>query len=379
MERASIDLAYMEETNFHIERVVVYLTPNLPLMALHQARAILLFFYFMSLSIIILLTQHMVGPETIIGNFETCFALMLTLFLHLFMTVAYCVLVLFTGSSARTVFRIIWYLHAPVPLAGLTILLYYFVNSPDDLLFFCLVCVVSAIGVDFIIGIAVERSERVFLVFEGLGAFPALLLWTLQVRGILSYPFLPFVPLLAAFLFYFFIVIGLATKPLRKMSAAFLTDRRIRAEFIAASDFESYWNAALWRDDTNAVPDRRSSSSDDSSEPPAVALLDVRKRDFRFPRKEKFQLYKLDGDPKNPFFVSSIPTVLSMFALLLVGAAKSEVEVPGFPFVTISLVLLSLLTLLVNSRAISQYMFCVTNISSQWIDIMWDHPSFATM
>ena len=96
MERASIDLAYMEETNFHIERVVVYLTPNLPLMALHQARAILLFFYFMSLSIIILLTQHMVGPETIIGNFETCFALMLTLFLHLFMTVAYSVHVLFT-------------------------------------------------------------------------------------------------------------------------------------------------------------------------------------------------------------------------------------------------------------------------------------------
>ena len=381
MERASIDLAYMEETNFHIERVVDYLTPNLPLMAIHQARSLILMFYLMSISIISVLVQQMVADVSLIGNFETCFPLMVTIFIHLLMTVCYCVLVLFTGSSLRTVLRIIWYLHAPIPLAGLTILLDYFVNDPEDPLFMCLVAVGAALGVDFLIGIISERNEKMFLVFEGLAAIPSIVLWILYLRGVMKYAFVPFVPWLAAFLFYFVMVFGLCTKPMRRLSTAFFADRGIRAEFVAASDFESYWNAALWRDNTNAVRDRDTSSSDESSEAaaPTRALIDVKKRDFRFPRKEKFQLYKIDGDPKNPFFVASIPTVVSLFALVMVFAAESEIHIPGFKFITLALVLLTMLTVLINSRAISHYIFCVTNINRDWIDIMWDHPSFALM
>jgi hypothetical protein len=303
--------------------------------------------------------------------------------LHLFMAAGYCIFVSFAGSSIRTVLGLLFYLHAPLALSGFIYHCHVFANSPEDTFFLFFVFGAIGIGTDALIGLISSISHKILLLFEVIGLFPTLILCALSEKGKITRLWIIFVPFLAFYVIYILLILGLTCWLTRPLSVAFFSDRGIRAEFVASSDFENYWNSALWRDDTEGGTQRRdssdSSSGDEVMEQANIALIGSRKTDMRFPRKEKFQLYKIDGNPRRPFYISSFPMMVCIAVVLVVAVVHLVVGVKGFFYYVVVGSFLVILALVVNGRASSKSFMILTNMSDDWLQIMWDHPSLCLM
>lgn len=407
--RTTIDLTYLEEENFHIERICDFITPSTPLFNIHQARTVLLFFYLIALSIILCFIPQLMKGSPVISVFVICFPLICVTILHILMSFAYILFSLFSGASFRTIAGIHFYLHSIISMVVFSLLIVKFAKDIESPLFMNLVGLCAAFFIDFITGIFSSRNQRVFLLFEGVFIIPTLLIWSLYLKKIIPSHLYIFIPAAVFYFIYFSLIISLSNimpKCFNKISTRFFYDEAIFAEYEAADDYQSYWNSALWRDDTTTMDNDKkkkkrssllSSSSSSSSannysmfsksgkkgksgtstyEEPRL-MINVKKKDFRFPRKEKFQLYKIDDLPRHPFFICSLVPFISFAGLIILCLIETIKKITGFLLIAICIFFVILFLIFFNSRAVPWYMFSITNLGLETINIMWDHPSLS--
>ncbi|OHT00673.1 hypothetical protein TRFO_32586 [Tritrichomonas foetus] len=386
--RTTLDLSYLEETNFHIERIIDYITPSIPLFSIHQARTVLLFFYAISIAVIYCFVPQFIKGSTVITEFVICFPIICVTALHIILSFGYILFALFAGASFKTLLGILFYLHTSYPIAIFTILMLQFSRDIKNLLFLFLIAASISTCLDLILGFISASYFRTFLLFEGVLLLPSFVIWTLFIKGIIPSKFYIFAPSILFYFLYFNFLIGLAKcspKFFNKISIKFFNDATLYAEYEAADDYQSYWNSALWRDDTLRVHEKESSSSSTSSQSsvnqkgePKI-LLSSKKKDFRFPRKERFQLYKLDEIPQHPFYICSLIPFVLLAGITATVAIHCFSEIPGFLIVFAAEILCLVMAIVFNSRAISWNCFTITNIGRDTINILWDHPSLSTL
>ena len=128
MERASIDIPYIQNHHFHIERIMDYITPSTPLFSFHQMRVILLFFYFFSIIIIFFIIPQIQSGVLTIGVTVIFTPLIFTMMLHILISFCYLVFSLLAGASRTTLVGIVFYLHTSVALISFSFLIYCLVK-----------------------------------------------------------------------------------------------------------------------------------------------------------------------------------------------------------------------------------------------------------
>lgn len=406
--RTTIDLTYLEEEHFHIERISDFITPATPLFSIHQARTVLLFFYIIAFSIILCFIPQLINGSPVISIFVICFPLICVTIFHILTSFAYILFSLFSGASFRTIAGIHFYLHSIISIVLFSLLIVKFAKDIENPLFINLVGLCAAFFIDFITGLYSSRNQRVFLLFEGIFIIPTLLLWSLYLKKIIPKHFYIFIPSGVFYLIYFTLIIGLSKimpKCFNKISTLFFYDEAIFAEYEAADDYQSYWNSALWRDATATMDHGKkkkaksaflsSSSSEDNYEiysnngkggksgtsnydEPRL-MMNAKKKDFRFPRKEKFQLYKLDEIPRHPFFICSLIPFIIFAGIIVLCLIESIMDISGFLIIFVCCFFVLLIFIFLNSRALPWYILSITNLSLETINIMWDHPSLSSI
>lgn len=408
--RTTIDLTYLEEEHFHIERISDFITPSTPLFSIHQARTVLLFFYLITIAIIVCFIPQLIDDSTVISVFVICFPLICATIFHILTSFAYILFSLFSGASFRTIAGIHFYLHSIIGIVVFSLLMVKFARDIENPLFMNLVGLCAAFFVDFITGLYSSRNQRVFLLFEGIFIIPTLLLWSLYLKEIIPSHLYIFIPSAAFYFIYFTLMIGLSKvmpKFFNKISTLFFYDEAIFAEYEAADDYQSYWNSALWRDATATMDHGMkkkgkssflsSSSSSSSAENYEMfsnkgkngksgtsnydepRVMNAKKKDFRFPRKEIFQLYKLDEIPRHPFFICSLIPFIIFAGIIVLCLIESIMDISGFLIIFVCCFFVLLIFIFLNSRALPWYILSITNLSLETINIMWDHPSLSSI
>lgn len=385
MERASVDLSYLEDLSFNVERLVDYLVPQMPLCSLHQSRSLLIFLYLISIFLIAVVSDEITENEFSISTFTLFVPLIFIMIFHIFLTIFYSVCTLLGGASYKTCVAIQYYLHFPVGLVSLISTLIYFIDEIKEVKLFIYATFTVAFLIDTVFGLISMRNQKMKLFFEGLVIIPSFILLILNYYNIIPYNWIYLMPFIIFVAFYFIIIWFLfsSNKSLHIIGLYFFADKEIRAEFIAADDFESYWNSTFWRDESKL---RRSESDDSSSSlgesdehAETSILIGTKKRDFRFPRKEPFQLYKLDGNPQYPFYIASIPVVMWLTVLIILAFVQCMIAIPGFVYIFMIAFSVMILLFLYNSRATSWSLFTITNMDNDWVDILWDHPNLSLL
>ena len=387
MSYASIDIEYLEQTEFNNERIFDFLDTTTPLCSVHQTRTVLTFFYLISISVIYLMWHQLFKVTCPLQTITIFFPLIFTAIIHVIMTLLYVVFAIFDGTSIKTCLGFIFSYHTVYPFVigiGFIALL---MEGTNGTLFFASLFTCISVVIDFIIGFYSMRSHRFHLIFEAVAMFPCSILTILYSKGFVPL-FVVYVPFLLYFVIYIVTLSLLMNccKPCKRSVYSFLSDPEIAAEITASNDYESFWNSSYWREKQQTR--RRSDSSDDSSSSSSVdgnymrqtldasILIDPKKRDLKFPKKEKFQLYKLDTDLEQPFFITSlsVTTIFTAFVAICLFDAIQPFS-SFYYFVGLGIALIFCVSLF-KSRAFGYNTFVITNVSNDIVDILWDHPSF---
>lgn len=397
--RTTLDLSYLEEVHFHIERIIDFITPSTPLFSIHQARATLLFFYVIAFTVIICFSTEYKSGCLVITSFVICFPLLCVSLFHTLLGIAYKICAFFCGASFRTIFGIFYYIHDSFGVTIFCLLIVYFSVDIEDSTSMFFIGLLTAFFADFIFGIISAPNQHVFLLFEIIAICPTLTLWILHRKSIITNIFYIFLPICVFYCIYFLMLIGLSgcfPKCIKTLSMSFFNDRALSAEYEAADDFQSYWNSALWRDDTQPrIHEKKIDDSSSSSENEGIVkhrkgrisgagsvdepnlLMNSKKKDFRFPRKEAFQLYKIDELPKHPFFICSLCPLLILASIVILIAYHVKHKLHSFLITFCGLIALFLFSIVFSSRAVPWSIMSITNLDTDTVNILWDHPSIS--
>lgn len=279
----------------------------------------------------------------------------------------------------RTLCGIWWYLHTFISVSLAIAGLIYGVDNVNAMV----IAMMLGVAADLVCGL-VSSSHRVILLFEGIGIIPCcgLIIAHYHASIKLWACLLPFYAFFGFYYFMIMVILGKGRGCVRRMAIKLFNDTEIRAEYVAADDFESFWNSALWGDYQKVKMKTRSSdseSSDDTFSQQDNTILDTKKKDYRFPRKEKFQLYKVDDLPVHPYYIQSLLTVLmlNVFAALVHVSILKGIE--AFFWILGVVLVCVVFTIMANSRAFRYDILTITNLSKEQIGILWDHPSLALM
>ena len=385
MSYQGIDIEYLEEKRFNIERIFDFLDSSLPLCSVHQMKTVISFFYFMSFTIMFLLYPQINSGSISVGYFLTFFPLYVAMAIHVVLSILYIVFSLFCGASSKTCVRHVYSYHTMVPFSMGSLLIIFLIFSIPFNVSNITICLAISLTCDSLCGLASLESHRFLILFETLALIPFIVLYHLYVNNKLPYMWMIYIPFYVYFVVYSAILIGLMNccGAWNGCSTSFLHNQGIQAEFDASYDFEVFWNSAYWHD-----RNQRKSESEDSSSPQdhndddfvntiASSLIDTKKRDQKFPKKSQFQLYKLDSTLEKPYFESSLLIVLAFMCFIIICTFQTKWTVYSFYCIfgggTIVLFLLSL----INSRAFGRNTLFITNLDLDTIDILWDHPSFS--
>ena len=383
--RMTLDLPYLEDQRFHIERILDFITPTIPLFSIHQARTTLLFLYCISVGVIYCFIPQMKNGSTVISVFTLSFPLICVTAFHIILSLLYIIFALFAGACFRTLVGIHFYLHTNYAIAIFSLMMVHFSNDISNPVFMYLVGCAASAFLDFILGLYASSNHRTFLLLDLVFIFPTLLIWSLFEKNIVPSKFYIFIPSIVFYLIYFNLLIGLAKcmpKCFHKLSAKFFSDSSLYAEYEASENFQSYWNSALWREEPIRLHIKETSSSSSSSEfenniDAPLFTSGTKKKDFRFPRKEKFQLYKLDDISKHPFYICSLISSLVLAGNIVLVLIHCYNPIPGFLIIFGCTLILLIFSIIFNSRAIAWNCFAITNIGNDIIHILWDHPSLS--
>ena len=383
MSYASIDIVYLEETEFSNERIFDFLDTTIPLCSVHQTKTVLTFFYLIS-GLIIYMTFPLSHRESSpLWDTTTFIPIIFTAAIHVLMTTLYIVFALFAGASIKACLGLVFCHHTIYPIVvGIGSIIVAIYGKTISLFFLALFSAISIL-LDIIIGVISQPSHKFQLMFESIGMLPCSILIILYKLGIVPH-FAVYIPFCVFFIAYIVIIITLmkCCKPWNKCTYSFLSDPEIMAEFVASNDYESFWNSSYWRE----TQTRRRSDSDSSSSSSEAKtresidlsfLIDTNKRELKFPKKEKFQLYKLDTEQEKPFFISSLIVSVVFTAFMVTCLFNAIRPFRSFYYLIAVFVLLIFFTAILNSRAIGYNMCAITNINNDILDILWDHPSFS--
>lgn len=385
---SSIDIKYLEDRYFNNERIFDFLDTNIPLCSVHQTKTVVTFFYFISF-VVIYLMWHQVFKETSPLPINVVFTpIVFTSGIHILMTIFYIVFALFEEASIRTCISFVYNNHSIYPFI---ILFGYIIIQTNGItlnIFWLAVFMTISIVLDIIFGLYSSISHRISLIFRIIGMAPCSILVILHTLNMVPL-WSVYIPFFAYFAIYSIILLSLlkCNKQCSNRTVNFLYDPEIRAEFVASDDYESFWNAAYWRDNTQI---RRRSASEDSSSsdevsstrnaPDSTALINIQnKKEQKFPKKENFQLYKLDTMIDKPIFITSLEmniVFISFIAVMFVDAFKT---IPGFYYIVGLFPIVLFIVSLLNSRSFGYNSCVITNINTDHIDILWDHPSFSSI
>ena len=387
MSYASIDIVYLEETEFNNERIFDFLDSTTPLCSIHQTKTVLTFFYFISASVIYLMVPQLFKTSAALDSFTVFFPLIFTAICHVIMTFLYLIFAIFDGISIKTSLGFIFSYHAVYPfIIGIGFIALLIKGTNGNLFFASLFSCIS-IAIDLAIGFYSMRSHRFQLLFEAIGLLPCSILTILYSKDIVPL-FVVYIPFSIYFVVYITILFCLmkCCKSCNRPIYSFLADPEIVAEFTASNDYESFWNSSYWREKQQT---RRRSDSSDSSSSSSVdddysrriidssLLIDQKKREMKFPKKEKFQLYKLDTNPDQPFFISSLSVTVLFTAFTILCLIDAIKPFQSFYYIVGGSIALIFIVSLLNSRALGYNSLVVTNVSNDIVDILWDHPSFS--
>ncbi|EAY16226.1 hypothetical protein TVAG_341200 [Trichomonas vaginalis G3] len=385
---SSIDIRYLEDTHFNNERIFDFLDTNIPLCSLHQTKTVVTVFYFISLAIIYLMWPQVFKESSPLELAVVFFPIIFTASIHVLMTTFYIVFAKFEEASFKTCISFIYNYHSLYPLIELVGCGIIHFGGNDLNLFWISSFSTASLAFDIMFGLYAARSHKITLIFQCVALFPCsvlVLLYSVKLVPVWSV----YIPFFAYGIIYLTILLSLlkCNKTCSTRTVSFLADPEIKAEFIASDDYESFWNAAYWRDNTQV---RRRSESDDSSSsdemsssrtaPDTTALINIQnKKEQKFPKKENFQLYKLDTMIEKPIFITSLTINVAFIAFVAVAFVNSFKVIPGFYYIIGCFPIVLLIISLLNSRSFGYNSCVITNINNDHVEILWDHPSFSSI
>jgi hypothetical protein len=376
-----MNLEYLQSTHtFHIERIMDFLSNNLPLCAIHQSRTILFFCYLFAI-----LLEFLLYPPYSIGNTpfdsSTLFLpLIVVVVLHLVLTVCYVFGALFERASCATSLGLLFLLHAPFPIVlaiGGIILL---IQSPNSYGFALSVIATIAFSLDFICGCLSRPSQRIILSFELVAGVPSGILAALFFDGQIAKAWIPFLPPFIYFGLYFVVLLTLSPccNTIRPHMLTFLADPEIQAEFAASVDpqLKPFKSRADWADE----PDRFGTDQAQRREPRnRWSQPNEGQSATRFPSRADFQLYNVETAPDNPLYLASPLPILALAIVLSVGLIEIISPLADFYFWGAGALGIFVIAVLLNSRATACSFLAFTNLDDKCLDVLWDHPSLSIL
>ena len=389
-----IDLEYMEGPNnwckpdkngsktqlFHVERIMDFLTQNLPLCLVHQTRTIIFFCYLFAI-----LIEFLLYPPYSVGNtpftFGTLFLpLIIVLFLHFILSIAYIAAAGFERASCRTVFGLMFFLHAPLALVMVIGVIVLVATNFSNLYFSLSIIVTVAVLLDFLCGFISRPRQIVILSFEILAAFPMGILTTLYFNKTIKDVWVPFLPPFIYFGIYFIVLLFLVPtcccKGLNACTLKMLADIEIKAEYEASGEYQSFKGKSTWAGDSDdGGSDHGSRKKSRSRWSKSQGNIASRK----FPSEDSFQLYNTNGLNDNYLYLASPFPMLALVILLSVILIHLMSPLPSFYIWLLVSTILLIAAILLNSRVTACTCCAITNIDDKDIDVLWDHPALSLL
>ena len=376
-----MNLEYLQSRDhtFHVERIMDFLSRNLPLCAIHQSRTIIFFCYlFAGLIEFLLYPPYSIG-NTPFDKTTIMLPVIVVVVLHLLLTICYIFGALFERASCLTSFGLLFLFHAPIPLVliigGIIV-----VNKSDVDLYFALSVIVTvAVFLDFLCGVISRPSQRIILSFELLAVVPTGILAALYFAGKINKVWIPFLPPYIYFALYFLVLVTLAPccGKCKNATLAVLADPEIAVEFTAAVDpqLKEFKGKADWADATDQL------GSDHEGKSAKIRWGSMKNDEnvTRFPSRADFQLYNVDATPENPLYLASPLPFLALAVLLSVCLVHCMSPLANFYFWFAGAVVFVVVAVLLNSRATACSFLAFTNIEEKCVDILWDHPSLSIL
>lgn len=375
-----MNLEYLQNTHtFHVERIMDYLSHNLPLCALHQTRTIVFFCYIFAFII-----EFLLYPPYSIGNTpydqSTLFLpLIIVVILHLLLIICYVFGALFERANCMTTFALLFLLHAALPFV-ITIGTIIIVNKTEPNYYFNLsITLAVAFFLDFICGVISRPSQRIVLLFEIIACVPSFILTALYFNNTISQVWISFIPSYIYLGFYFIFLLFLAPfcRPCHHCTLSFLSNPEIGAEFDAAIDpqLKPFKNRAYWEDE----PDVLGSDHGNRRERASRWNRNQDENMTRFPTRAEFQLYNVDATPENPIYLASPLPMLALTIVLSVALVHCLTPLSNFYFWFAAALAILVFAVLLNSRSTACSFLSFTNLDDKCVDILWDHPSLSIL
>ncbi|KAK8891365.1 hypothetical protein M9Y10_028573 [Tritrichomonas musculus] len=255
-----MNLEYLQESHtFHVERIMDFLSRNLPLCAVHQTRTIIFFCYLFACLIEFLLYPPYSVGNTPFTNNTLLIPIIIVVCLHIILAIFYVFGALFERASCVTGLGLMFFFHVMVPLV---FLIGYIIVSTTNVRterYYFAFSIIFALGffLDFICGVLSRKKQVVALTFEILAVVPAAILASLYYSHIIKKVWIPFLPPFIYFGIYFTFLIFLSPccGVLHQCSLKFLSDPEISVEFEAAIDpqLKPFKSRTDWVDEPDAL------------------------------------------------------------------------------------------------------------------------------
>lgn len=432
-----MNLEYLQDSHtFHVERIMDFLSHNLPLCAIHQTRTIIFFCYLFAC-----LIEFLLYPPYSVGNTPFTLSTLLipiiiVVCLHLILSVCYVFGALFERASCTTGLALIYFFHMMIPLVFLIgyIIISTLDYSTEKVCFSLSIIFTIAFFSDFLCGILSRRSQVVPLTFEIIGIVPSCILASLYFSNHIKRVYVPFLPLFIYFGLYFFALLCLSPccGIFRRCTLTLLSDPEIGIEFDAAVDpqLKPFKTRTDWVDEPDAIgsdhgfgtlgsggnlgfntggnnssfslsipsqggigtPGATISSSGTAGgngtiggsgrrETRSRYQTRIQEGDqiTRFPSRADFQLYNVETAPKHPLYLASPLPMLCTAILVSILMVHCIQPLINFYLWLAAAVVLLVLAVLLNSRAIACSFLAFTNLDDRNVDILWDHPSLSIL
>lgn len=255
-----MNLEYLQESHtFHVERIMDFLSRNLPLCAVHQTRTIIFFCYLFACLIEFLLYPPYSVGNTPFTSSTLLIPIIIVVCLHIILAICYVFGALFERASCITGLGLMFFFHVMVPLVFLIgYIIISTTNISTDRYYFSFSIVFAlAFFLDFICG-AISRGRQVIpLTFELIAVIPAAILASLYFDGRINQVWAPFLPPFIYFFIYFTFLLFLSPccGALRHCTLKILSDPEISVEFEAAIDpqLKPFKTRTDWVDEPDAL------------------------------------------------------------------------------------------------------------------------------
>lgn len=368
------NLDYLQISNtFHVERILDYMTPNLPVCYLHQSRSIIFFCYLFAFVIDLVLIPPYQSQTSPFSLNTLLFPFIAAMFIHLLLAIIYSFSAFFERATLKTIFALLFLLHFPFVLFLFFGLIALSNQEAPDFKFVLSLCSFIGSLIDFLVGFFSRPSQKVLLSFEILSIFPSSFLFFLETQDLLHHRIIPFIPIFVFSLVYFFSIFLLTffCRPCRTCMTSFLSDPEIEAEFSAATDgqLKQFKDQPYWGGNTDGLEFKKAKQKYYGNS--------IENR-TKFPFQAEFQYYLLESrsDRKRDYIylISPFP-MLAFMSISIFLYLHLIYNFQNFIFIFAGFIFVLILSIFLNSRACACSFLSISNIDSQNAMILWDHPS----